>query len=238
MGEIESALLALPQVQQAVVHARTLVGVEGTLAGADSRQLVGYIVPTNGAENSDMELLRQQLSEQLPAHMVPAVIVSLNAFPLSANGKLDHSVTRSNQSSRSRWTCATRRSGSVIAGLFANLLGVESVNADDDFFALGGHSLLAMRLAADLRRELQQPVAVGQVMVASTVATLAAALSQPSSEMSAGKAGFSEVLPLPKRPRLSAILSPSGLGFAWQFSLLPRYLPGNWPNVRAPVTSP
>ncbi|PHZ24946.1 non-ribosomal peptide synthetase [Yersinia massiliensis] len=230
LGEIESALLAQPQVQQAVVHARTLVGVEGALAGADSRQLVGYIVPTNGAENSDMELLRQQLSEQLPAHMVPAVIVSLNAFPLSANGKLDRKALPAPVNQAGNGGRAPHAGlESVIAGLFANLLGVESVNADDDFFALGGHSLLAMRLAADLRRELQQPVAVGQVMVASTVATLAAALSQPSSEMSAGKAGFSEVLPLRSGHGHPLFCLHPASGFAWQFSLLPRYLPGNWP---------
>ncbi|MGE4802278.1 non-ribosomal peptide synthetase [Yersinia hibernica] len=230
LGEIESALLELPEVQQAVVHARSLAGAEGALAGADTRQLVGYIVPVAGAENSDMDVLRSQLSERLPAHMVPVVIISLNAFPLSANGKLDRKAlpAPANQAGRGG---RVPQAGleTVIAGLFAQLLGVESVTADDDFFALGGHSLLAMRLAADLRRELQQPVAVGQVMVASTVAALAAALSQPQLEQSAGKAGFSEILPLRSGSGNPLFCIHPASGFAWQFSALPRYLPGHWP---------
>ncbi|WP_145530243.1 non-ribosomal peptide synthetase [Yersinia alsatica] len=230
LGEIESALLESPHVQQAVVHARTLVGEEGALAGADTRQLVGYIVPVAGAEDMDMETLRNQLSERLPAHMVPVVVISLNAFPLSANGKLDRKalpapVNQAGSGGRAPQVGLE----SLIAGLFANLLGVESVSADDDFFALGGHSLLAMRLAADLRRELQQPVAVGQVMVASTVATLAAALSLPPSEQPAVKAGFSEILPLRSGKGNPLFCLHPASGFAWQFSLLPRYLPGSWP---------
>ncbi|WP_145591497.1 non-ribosomal peptide synthetase [Yersinia rochesterensis] len=230
LGEIESALLEFPSVQQAVVHARTLAGAEGALAGADTRQLVGYIVPVAGSENIDLEVLRSQLSEHLPAHMVPVVIVSLSAFPLSANGKLDRKalpapVNQAGSSGRAPQAGLE----SLIAGLFAHLLGVESVGADDDFFALGGHSLLAMRLAADLRRELQQPVAVGQVMVASTVAALAAALSQPQSDKPAGKAGFSEVLPLRSGSGNPLFCIHPASGFAWQFSLLPRYLPGSWP---------
>ncbi|QHB33955.1 amino acid adenylation domain-containing protein [Yersinia canariae] len=230
LGEIESALLELPQVQQAVVHARTLTGAEGALTGADTRQLVGYIVPVGGAENTDMEALRSQLSERLPAHMVPVVIISLSAFPLSANGKLDRKALPapvSQVGKGGREPLAGLES--VIAGLFAQLLGVESVGADDDFFALGGHSLLAMRLAADLRRELQLPVAVGQVMVASTAAALAAALSQPSLEQDAGKAGFSEVLPLRNGSGNPLFCIHPASGFSWQFSALPRYLPGHWP---------
>lgn len=230
LGEIESALLEFPSVQQAVVHARTLAGAEGALAGADTRQLVGYIVPVAGSENIDLEVLRSQLSEHLPAHMVPVVIVSLSAFPLSANGKLDRKalpapVNQVGSSGRAPQAGLE----SLIAGLFAHLLGVESVGADDDFFALGGHSLLAMRLAADLRRELQQPVAVGQVMVASTVAALAAALSQPQSDRQAVKAGFSEVLQLRGGRGNPLFCIHPASGFAWQFSLLPRYLPGSWP---------
>ncbi|CNG86833.1 non-ribosomal peptide synthetase [Yersinia kristensenii] len=230
LGEIESALLELPSVQQAVVHARSLAGAEGALAGADTRQLVGYIVPVTGAENIDLEALRSQLSERLPAHMVPVVIVSLSALPLSANGKLDRKALPAPVNQAGRGGRAPQAGlESLIAGLFAHLLGVESVSADDDFFALGGHSLLAMRLAADLRRELQQPVAVGQVMVASTVAALAAALSQPQSDKQAGKAGFSEVLPLRNGSGNPLFCFHPASGFAWQFSLLPRYLPGSWP---------
>lgn len=229
LGEIESALLELPQVQQAVVVARTLVGSEGVLAGADSRQLVGYIVPTAGQMEVDTEVLRNALTERLPAHMVPVVIVSLEAFPLSANGKLDRKALPAPASQSDNGGRAPAEGLETrIAEMFASLLGVDSVGADTDFFAAGGHSLLAMRLAADLRRELKQPVAVGQVMVASTVAGLAAALSQPQSQ-NQNEIGFGEVMTLRQGSGASLFCVHPASGFAWQFSQLPRYLSGKWP---------
>ncbi|EKN4689223.1 amino acid adenylation domain-containing protein [Yersinia ruckeri] len=229
LGEIESAMLERPEVQQAVVVARTWGTDDGALAGADSRQLVGYIVPA-GQPTVDTDALRTALAERLPAHMVPVVIISLNAFPLSANGKLDRKalpapVSRSNDGGRAPAAGLER----LIATLFARLLSIESVSADTDFFASGGHSLLAMRLAADLRRELKQPVAVGQVMVASTVASLAAALRQPKSIQSQNDIGFAEVMTLRQGQGHPLFCLHPASGFSWQFSQLPRYLAGKWP---------
>lgn len=227
LGEIEAALAALPSVKQAVVHARE-VTTSAVLAGADERQLVGYVIPQEEGE-LDTSALRAQLAERLPAHMVPAAIVSLAAFPLSANGKLDRKALPAPSAGLRVGRPPAPGLESRIAAQFCGVLGVEQVGADDDFFALGGHSLLAMRLATVLRRELQRPVAVGQIMVAPSVAALAAALSVGDTGQE--PAGFSEVLPLRAgRGRPLFCIHPAS-GFSWQFSMLPRYLPAHIPVV-------
>jgi len=83
LGEIEAAMLALPGVAQAAVHARVLGGV-ATQAGMDSRQLVGYVVAANVAQSEALDpvQLRQLLSDKLPVHMVPVAIVAVPSFPL------------------------------------------------------------------------------------------------------------------------------------------------------------
>ncbi|CAI0888527.1 non-ribosomal peptide synthetase [Serratia ficaria] len=227
LGEIEAALLELPQVGQAVVHARLPGEGKGRMAGADERQLVGYVIPTSGAR-LDVDALRAQLASRLPAHMVPVALVAMDAFPLSANGKLDRKALPAPTGKTGQGRAPAAGLERQIAALFCRLLGVERVDAEDDFFALGGHSLLAMRLAAELKRELMRPVAVGQVMVASSVAALAAALA---SEAAADGVGFDEALPLRAGEGRPLFCVHPASGFAWQFSLLPRYLPGQIPIV-------
>ncbi|KAF0812621.1 Linear gramicidin synthase subunit B [Andreprevotia sp. IGB-42] len=229
LGEIEAVLLAQPGVARAVVHARTLGSAEA-MAGADSRQLVGYIVAADAAP--DVTALRAALADRLPAHMVPVGIVQLDAFPLSANGKLDRKALPA-PSDVATGSGRAPRPGleSQVANVFARMLETEAVSADDDFFALGGHSLLAMRLAAELRRELNRPVSVGQIMVSPSVARLAAVLSDANAANDPANAGFGDVLHL--RAGLGAPLfciHPAS-GFAWQYSGLSRYLPPQLPLI-------
>lgn len=225
-GDIDRAMLELPDVAQAVTNAcvlnRALAG------GGDARQLVGYLVSASG-EALMMDALREQLAAVLPAHMVPVVLVQLDDFPLSANGKLDRKALPLPE-------LALRGSGRapetpleiIVANAFSHLLGCDITSVDDDFFASGGHSLLAMRLAAELRRELEQPVTVGQVMVASTVGLLADALAKDQSEEEVNRAGFDAVLPLRKSDGPTLYCFHPASGFAWQFSVLQRYLGPRW----------
>ncbi len=231
LSDIDHALLSLPGVQQAVTHAAVLGAVSSDATCGDARQLVGYLVAQPGV-TLDTGSLLAALAERLPAHMVPVVLVTLDALPLSANGKLDRKALPSPQS-------ATNLRGreplpgieSTIATLFGRLLQCEQVFADDDFFALGGHSLLAMRLAAELRRELGKPVSVGQVMVASRVEQLAQLLAEDRTQEEADRSGFDTLLPLRiSHGPILFCLHPAS-GFAWQFSVLPRYIDQHWSLV-------
>lgn len=221
LSEIDQALSDLPGIQQAVTHAVVLG--DGSQQG-DARQLVGYVVASAPVES---EAIRAALSQRLPAHMVPVAIVQLEALPLSSNGKLDRKALPLPQ------TAAVGQARPPLPGLesdiaaaFCALLARDAISARDDFFALGGHSLLAMRLAARLRRTLQQPVSVGQIMVASTVEKLAALLSDaPTGNL---RAGFEPVLPLRRTSGPILFCFHPASGFAWQFSVLQRYLDPHW----------
>ncbi|PSJ28355.1 non-ribosomal peptide synthetase [Streptosporangium nondiastaticum] len=145
LGEIEAALEALPGVAQAAVTARET-------APGGPRRLVGYAVPAAGAA-PDAEALRTGLAATLPEHMVPPVIVLLDALPLSLNGKLDRKALpepapAAASASRAPRTEAER----VLAALVADVLGLDAAGPDDNFFSLGGDSISAIQLGSRARR--------------------------------------------------------------------------------------
>ncbi|MGK3143125.1 enterobactin synthase subunit F [Pantoea sp. C2G6] len=223
LNEIDHALAALPGIEQAVTHALLLSESHDNQQG-DARQLVGYVV---AAQPVEAEAIRQALAAQLPPHMVPVAIVQLAALPLSSNGKLDRKALPRPQAQTTMSGRAPHPGlETTLAQAFAVLLERESVSAQDDFFALGGHSLLAMRLAAQLRRTLNQPVSVGQIMVAATVEKLARLLSAESADSLC--AGFEAVLPLRRSSGPTLFCFHPASGFAWQFSVLQRYLESHW----------
>ena len=223
LGEIDQALLSLDNVAQAVTHACVLGNASA--GGGDQRQLVGYVVAASG--ELDTAALREQLSDRLPAHMVPVVLVQLAAFPLSANGKLDRKALPLPQLAHAAGRAPAEGVETVVAEAFARLLDCEIRSVNDDFFALGGHSLLAMRLAVDLRRRLDRPVTPGLIMVASTVGALAEKLTRQSEE-EASRAGMETILPLRRSHGPTLFCFHPASGFAWQFSILQRYLDARW----------
>ncbi|PWC38162.1 non-ribosomal peptide synthetase [Azospirillum sp. TSO22-1] len=237
LGEIESAIAALPGVTQAVVNAAVL-GEGGrhqsaTDAGMDRRQLVAWIVPAAG-HAVDEAAIRAALEGTLPPHMVPTAYVALDALPLSPNGKLDRKALPL-PSAGGAAECAGRPPApgleSRLAAIFAELLELERVGADDDFFAIGGHSLLAMRLAARIRRDLGRPVSVSQIMVSPTVARLAAHLSEVKRPDEPENLGFAPVIRLRDGSGSPLVCLYPGSGLSWQYSVLSRYLGGDRPII-------
>ncbi|HCT4436316.1 TPA: enterobactin non-ribosomal peptide synthetase EntF [Klebsiella aerogenes] len=226
LGEIDRVMAALPDVAQAVCHA--CVFNQAAATGGDARQLVGYLVSESG-QQLDVAALKARLSEQLPPHMVPVVLIQLESFPLSANGKLDRKAlplpSLSSERSGRPPQSATEM---AVAAAFSQLLGCEVNDIEADFFALGGHSLLAMRLAAQLSRELARQVTPGQVMVASTVGKLSALLASDLSDEQAQRLGFDALLPLRESDGPTLFCFHPASGFAWQFSVLARYLSPRW----------
>lgn len=242
LGEIDRAMSALPDVAQAVSHA--CVFNQAAATGGDARQLVGYLVSDSGLP-LDTAALKARLAEQLPPHMVPVVLMQLAELPLSANGKLDRKALPLP-------TLGGERSGrppepgmeTLVAAAFSQLLGCEVNDIDADFFALGGHSLLAMRLAAQLSRQLARQVTPGQVMVASTVGKLSALLAADLSDEQAQRLGLDTLLPLRESEGPTLFCFHPASGFAWQFSVLARYLSPRWsitgiqsPRPQGPMAS-
>ena len=225
LGEIDRVMQQLPDVEHAVAHA--CVFNQAAATGGDARQLVGYLVSQSGLP-LDTSALREKLREKLPAHMVPTVLLQLAELPLSANGKLDRKALPMPQLT-SRVSGRAPRAGTetTIAQSFAALLNCEVNDVAADFFALGGHSLLAMKLAAQLSRVFERQVTPGQIMVASTVEQLSALLESTDDEQSQ-RLGFEALLPLRESHGPTLFCFHPASGFAWQFSVLSRYLSPQW----------
>ncbi|HBQ0199004.1 TPA: enterobactin non-ribosomal peptide synthetase EntF [Klebsiella pneumoniae] len=242
LGEIDRVMSALPDVGQAVSHA--CVFNQAAATGGDARQLVGYLVSDSGLP-LDTAALKARLAEQLPPHMVPVVLMQLAELPLSANGKLDRkALPLPTLGGERRGRPPEPGMETLVAAVFSQLLGCEVNDIDADFFALGGHSLLAMRLAAQLSRQLARQVTPGQVMVASTVGKLSALLAADLSDEQARRLGLDTLLPLRESDGPTLFCFHPASGFAWQFSVLARYLSPRWsitgiqsPRPQGPMAS-
>jgi amino acid adenylation domain-containing protein len=169
LGEIESALLAHPQVRGAVVVLREL---------ASGPALVAYVQPAAAATAPDAAALREFLGPTLPEYMVPAAFVTLSAFPLTANGKIDRAALPAPSFAHADASGDPPRTATeqTIATIWSELLGVARIGRDANFFALGGHSLLALRVVAKLRAALGRDLTPGALFAAPTVRQLAQVL--------------------------------------------------------------
>ncbi len=238
LGEIDRAMLTLPDVAQAVTHACVINQAADT--GGDARQLVGYVVSESGLP-LDRDALLTILKTQLPPHMVPVVLLQLSALPLSANGKLDRkALPLPELTVKTPGRAPESDAEQAIAAAFSTLLGCEINDIEADFFALGGHSLLAMRLAASLSRHFARQVTPGQVMVASTVGKLSALLTGDMSDEQAQRLGYETLLPLRESHGPTLFCFHPASGFAWQFSVLARYLNPRWSitGIQSPRPGP
>jgi amino acid adenylation domain-containing protein len=177
LGEIESVLAAAPEVAQAVVVVRPV-------GQGSEPQLVGYVVLAEAADETGvLAALRERLRAALPEYMIPAALVRLDALPLTPNGKVDRRAlpapsTEAVAAAARPYVAPRSPLEAQIADSWAQVLGVERVSVDDDFFALGGHSLLAMRVIARLADVVPVRLTIGALFEARTVAGLAALVVQ------------------------------------------------------------
>jgi acyl carrier protein len=123
--------------------------------------------------NTKISAVRQRLSAWLPDYMVPAQIVVLDEFPLTSSGKIDRKALPPPVFGATPFRPPQTHTEEIVAGVFAEVLGVDRVGLDDDFFALGGDSLIAVRASARLQLVLGREVPVRYLFDASTVADLA-----------------------------------------------------------------
>lgn len=164
LGEIEARLLAHPAVNEAAVIARS--------NAAGDAELVAYVVAKNACPGA--QGLHAHLAETLPEHMLPAAYVMLPALPLTPNGKLDRNALPAPERASQRPYRTPRNAREAqLAGLWAEVLGLEQVGLDDHFFELGGHSLTATRLISRLRSVMGVEVAVRALFQHPTLAAFA-----------------------------------------------------------------
>jgi len=182
LGEVEAALAAHPAVREAVVVAR---------ADDAGRRLVAYLVPhPEGAEAPLLSLaeLRANLSLTLPDYMVPAAWVLLGALPLTPSGKVDRRALPAPEGGRLElgavYVAPRTALEELLAGIWAEVLGLDRVGVHDNFFALGGHSLLAAQVVSRAGEALEIEVPLRLLFEAPTVAGLAESLlsAAPSRE--------------------------------------------------------
>jgi amino acid adenylation domain-containing protein len=167
-GEVKHALASHPGLREAAVVAREDV--------PGHKRLVGYAVPREGVSPGPHEL-SEYLGGRLPAFMVPAAIVLLEALPLNDRGKIDRAALPDPRYERRDGEAAGEAVSDPVAGLMAEVLRLDSVGSEENFFELGGTSLLAIQLVGRLRRLLDANVDVGAVFEAPTAAGLAARIA-------------------------------------------------------------
>ncbi|MEU6964959.1 amino acid adenylation domain-containing protein [Streptomyces chrestomyceticus] len=221
LGEIEAVLAAHPAV------ADTAVVVREDTPG--DKRLVGYAVPAAGQE-PDPAALRDHAAAELPAHMVPSAVVLLDRLPLTDNGKLDRKALPAPDRPAATGRPPRTPREEQLCSVFAEVLGLDRVGVEDNFFDLGGHSLLAVRLAGRVKAVLGTEVSIGTVFQSPTVAALDAALDAVRHDDP-----LDVLLPLrPADPSAEGsrapvhCVHPAG-GLSWCYAGLIRHLPADVP---------
>ncbi|MCX4970736.1 amino acid adenylation domain-containing protein [Streptomyces sp. NBC_00654] len=213
-GEIETALAEVPQVAQAIVVVREDQPGE--------KRLIAYVT-TEGDPGPDSDAIREQLAARLPEFMVPAVVV-LDGFPLTLNGKIDRAALPAPEfTARAAGREPRTEAERVLCDLFAEILGLDRVGADDGFFELGGDSILSMRLAARARRE-DLVFGAKQVFEQKTPARIAAVAERGGPARADVADGVGEV---PWTPVVRALLERDPRAMT-------RRAPAQWVTVGAP----
>nr|WP_296777847.1 non-ribosomal peptide synthetase [Rhodococcus sp. (in: high G+C Gram-positive bacteria)] len=163
LGEIETAVLDSESVAQAAVLVR-------------GDRLVAYTVPSRGS-SVDIAAVKARLSTALPEYMVPTAFVVLDEFPLNTAGKLDRKALPDPVLAAGEFRAPVTGVERSVADVFGDVLGLERVGLDDDFFALGGNSLIATQVVSRVGAALDASVPVRMLFDASTVGSFADAVS-------------------------------------------------------------
>ncbi|MFI8829594.1 amino acid adenylation domain-containing protein [Streptomyces afghaniensis] len=239
LGEIEAVLATHPAVAQAAVTVRE--------DGRGEKQLVAYVVPSEGAQpgvrggsrlpgaTKTADDLREHLARALPAHMVPSAFAGLGSLPRTASGKLDRKALPAPDERFTAKTAPRTGREETLRAIFAEVLGLTTacVGVHDSFFDLGGHSLLAPRLTSRIRAELGTQLPMQALFDTPTVAALARRTTEREAPEApradrpgqSGTAPLGPLLPLRTRgDRAPLFCFPPASGLAWGFAGLARHI--------------
>ncbi len=169
-GEIESELRVCDGVDDALV----LVREAESASGSATRLLVAYVV---AAQPLAVAELKDRLRQRLPEYMVPSAFVQMERLPLTPNGKVDRAALPAPEvglEGGSQRSLAPVEE--IVAGIWCEVLGLESVSVDDSFFELGGHSLLATQVVSRARQAVGVEVPIRTLFEAPSIEGFAAAI--------------------------------------------------------------
>jgi acyl carrier protein len=178
LGEVEAVLNEHPGISQAVVMARA------TGNGGEQR-LVAYVVARDESARSEW---REFLQERLPEYMIPSVFVPLAALPLTSNDKVDRRAlpdpNHGQQPPQTTYVAPETDVEHTIAMIWRELLNVDTVGVNDNFFDLGGHSLLIVKAHVLLKEAFDKEISVVDLFQNPTISSLAKFLSRDQAEAS------------------------------------------------------
>jgi amino acid adenylation domain-containing protein len=180
LGEIEAVLNTHPQIQQAVVIAKEDI--------PGNQSLVAYIVTPE--ESLSTNQLREFLSLKLPEYMVPNIFVPLETFPLTPNGKVDRQalpVPSSRPQLEEAYVMPKTEAERIIASVWQDLLQLEKVGINDNFFTLGGNSLLSISVHTKLNKIFGQELSIIELFKYPTIKELAKYLTHKTDVKKAEK---------------------------------------------------
>lgn len=208
LGEIESALVQLPDVLDAVCS----VYVDAS----EQKSLVAYLVPRDGRQLSEASV-RAALSERLPEFMLPSHFVVLPVLPLSPNGKVDRKAlpSPSGRSGAEPPVPPRNEYERRLVDMWKELLKKDAIGIKDDFFALGGHSLLAVMLITRIKNELGVDLRLTRVLERPTIEALAECLERESDEPPAVR-HLVALSPGGSRPPIVMVAGIGGYAFTYQ----------------------
>lgn len=165
LGEIETALQGIAEVEQAVVLYNRDKNANG--------KLVAYVV---AGETFDKNEVLDQLRKKLPEYMIPSQVILMEEFPLMVNGKVDRRRLKELDTSGASVEKHINPKNDIeerLAKIWMDVLELENISMQDDFFEQGGHSLLAIRLVSAIRKEFNVEVPIGHIFDYPTIALLA-----------------------------------------------------------------
>jgi amino acid adenylation domain-containing protein len=188
LGEIEAVISQHPAVAEAVVMVRE--------DQPGDQRLVAYLVTTIGMPLNITEL-RESLKQQLPDYMVPAAFVGVESIPLTTNGKVDRSALPQPQPvnfgiDKANFVVADNSTEEILTKIWAEILQLDQVGVEDNFFDLGGNSLLGLRVIAQIQERFKLKVSVVRLYQYSTIRSMGQYLAKAIQEIPSSPGSFSQ----------------------------------------------
>jgi amino acid adenylation domain-containing protein/non-ribosomal peptide synthase protein (TIGR01720 family) len=172
LGEVEHTLSAMDGVRKSCVVIKDRETTAGTV-----KCMVGYYEPDSESDSLEQDLLIKKMRAFLPDHMIPDVLIKLDTFPVTGNGKLDKKALPDLDSGvpDHEYVAPTTETEQMICKIWEEVLGLQRVGITDNFFKIGGNSILAIQLSHRMSKALNHEIKVADVFMNSTIRELVSA---------------------------------------------------------------